>query len=197
MEFATSIQRWILEDAHSTWLLFVGIILLSYLLEDLAIVTAAAMSSSDTLSMPLAILAIFLGIASGDLGLYWLGKLARKGRRLRFWLLKNQRSRAIQRRLVHRAFGHLFIIRFIPGLRTIGFSLSGFINVPFWVFTSAVLMATALWTGVVFGALYQLGSISIVQQHAPLFIASGLIIMWLVNRALKMNFKRGAHVATK
>lgn len=197
MEFVTSIQHGLLNGSHSTALLMVGIVILSYLLEDVAIVTAAAMSSNDLLPTHLALLAIFLGIATGDLGLYWLGRMARKVRAMRFRLVKKQKFRAIQKRLLKRAFVHLFIIRFVPGLRTVGYSVSGFIAVPVWIFTAAVLLASVLWTSIIFGALHKLGSINVVQQNMLLFVLSAAVLMWLVNKTLQSYFKREAYSATK
>ncbi len=60
--------------------------------------------------------------------------------------------------LISQTFINLFTIRFIPGLRTVGYTLSGYVALPLRLFTAAVLMATALWTVVVFFAIYQLGS---------------------------------------
>lgn len=197
MEFVTSIQHGLLNGSHSTALLMVGIVILSYLLEDVAIVTAAAMSSNDLLPTHLALLAIFLGISTGDLGLYWLGRMARKVRAMRFRLVKKQKFRAIQKRLLKGAFVHLFIIRFVPGLRTVGYSVSGFIAVPVWIFTAAVLLASVLWTSIIFGTLHKLGSIDVVQQNMLLFVLSAAVIMWLVNKTLQSYFRREAYSATK
>ncbi|MCX9561978.1 DedA family protein, partial [Vibrio cholerae] len=79
-------------------------------------------------------------------------------RAMRYRLLTNPYFRQVRRRLLARPFINLFTIRFIPGLRTVGYTLSGYVALPLRLFTAAVLMATALWTVVVFFAIYQLGS---------------------------------------
>lgn len=56
-------------------LVLAGLILLStYLLEDAAIISAALISIDGFLSPELAFLALFIGIFTGDFGLYGLGR---------------------------------------------------------------------------------------------------------------------------
>ncbi|EGR2448442.1 DedA family protein [Vibrio cholerae] len=138
--------------------MFLGIVVLSYLLEDVAIVMAAGLASQQLTPMPFALLAIFIGIATGDIALYYLGRYSRYFRAMRYRLLTNPYFRQVRRRLLARPFINLFTIRFIPGLRTVGYTLSGYVALPLRLFTAAVLMATALWTVVVFFVIYQLGS---------------------------------------
>ncbi|MCW8356193.1 hypothetical protein N5P32_09900 [Marinomonas pontica] len=120
------LQAWLTSGNTSLTLLCVGIVLLSYLLEDLAIATAATVSVQGHLSPSLALLSIFIGIASGDVGLYLLGRYARNVRWLRYRALTHTSFNVVREKLTQRAFANLFLIRFIPGLRTIGFTLSGF-----------------------------------------------------------------------
>ena len=78
-----------------------------------------------------------------------------------------------------------------------GYSVSGFIAVPVWIFTAAVLLASALWASIIFGALHKLGSIDVVQQNMLLFVLSAAVIMWLVNKTVQSYFRREAYSATK
>ncbi|HAS3611896.1 TPA: DedA family protein [Vibrio cholerae] len=153
-----ALGQWISVHSDSPIWLFIGIVLLSYLLEDVAIVTAAGLASQHITSLPLALMAVFVGIATGDVALYYLGRYCRYFRTVRYRLLTNPYFRQVRRRLLARPFINLFTIRFIPGLRTVGYTLSGYVALPLRLFTAAVLMATALWTVVVFFAIYQLGS---------------------------------------
>lgn len=149
----------------SPLMLFVGVILLSYLLEDAAIAFSAYAALEQALSLPLALAAIFIGIASGDLALYGLGRYAHRYRKLRAWLLTNKRFRQLRYLLVSHPILNIFFIRFVPGLRTIGYCLSGFFRIPVAQFSLAVCLATALWTALVFVCVYQLGSISWIQER--------------------------------
>ncbi|WP_235862228.1 DedA family protein [Vibrio spartinae] len=172
---------------------FVAIILLSYLLEDVAIVTAAGLATQQLMSPEMALLAIFVGIVTGDIALYCLGKYGRRVRALRYRALTNKSFRFLRRRLHQGAVFNLFIIRFIPGLRTMGFTLSGFFSVPFPVFFSAVMAATALWTLCVFFVLYSLGSSAWLQVSGYQWVVVPLAILalFLINRVLNKSLLRG------
>ncbi len=164
--------------------LFLSIILLSYLLEDLAIITAALLAADHTLSPFVALLAIFIGIASGDIGLYGLGMLAAKWRGLRYRLLKNRAMKTVRLRLRQKPLWNIAVIRFIPGLRTIGFTLSGLFKVPFIHYMTAVLIATALWTAIVFFCIYQIGSVSWLSDSRWKWVIApcALMLLWIINR---------------
>ncbi|MBJ7536229.1 DedA family protein [Marinomonas transparens] len=187
------LQAWLAAGHHSLGLMFVGIILLSYLLEDLAIVTAATLAAQDLMMPSFALLAIFIGIATGDLGLYALGHYGRTVRGLRYKALTNKYFKIVRKRLHQGAFWNLFLIRFIPGLRTVGFTLSGFFSIPLTVFLVSVLCATALWTGLVFTIIFYLGSSAWLQasQYQWVMIPLAFGVLFIANRAVNKSFSRG------
>ncbi|MHA2742583.1 DedA family protein [Vibrio harveyi] len=199
MSEVATLEAWLYQGNVPLSMLFLGVVLLSYLLEDLAIVTAATLAVEQVMPTPLALLAIFTGIATGDIGLYWLGKLAQKVRFFRYRLLRYQRARRVRRTLHHKAFITLFIVRFIPGLRTVGFTLSGFLDVPKMKFLIAVLSATSLWTALIFGSFFQLGSMQWLQQHQinRLLIPIGLVVMLLLNKLISKTLLRNTYGATR
>ncbi|MCG9579983.1 DedA family protein [Vibrio tubiashii] len=194
-ELAATIEAWLFQDNVSVTMLFIGIVLLSYLLEDLAIVTAATLAVEQLMPTSVALMAIFVGISTGDLGLYLMGKAAQKVRFLRYRLFRYQRARSMQRKLHQQAFMTLFIVRFIPGLRTIGFTLSGFLDVPKIKFFIAVLTATGLWTALVFGSFFQLGNAQWLQdsQVSWLLIPLGLCLMLLLNKLITKTLLRDTY----
>ncbi|MET2972655.1 DedA family protein [Vibrio harveyi] len=199
MSEVATLEAWLYQGNVPLSMLFLGVVLLSYLLEDLAIVTAATLAVEQVMPTPLALLAIFTGIATGDIGLYWLGKLAQKVRFFRYRLLRYQRARRVRRTLHHKAFITLFTVRFIPGLRTVGFTLSGFLDVPKMKFLIAVLSATSLWTALIFGSFFQLGSMQWLQQHQinTLLIPIGLVVMLLLNKLISKTLLRNTYGATR
>ncbi|EKO3811465.1 DedA family protein [Vibrio harveyi] len=199
MSEVATLEAWLYQGNVPLSMLFLGIVLLSYLLEDLAIVTAATLAVEQVMPTPLALLAIFTGIATGDIGLYWLGKLAQKVRFFRYRLLRYQRARRVRRTLHRKAFITLFIVRFIPGLRTVGFTLSGFLDVPKMKFLIAVLSATSLWTALIFGSFFQLGSMQWLQQHQinTLLIPIGLVVMLLLNKLISKTLLRNTYGETR
>lgn len=173
--------------------LFFAVILLSYLLEDLAIVTASVAAAQGVMPVPLALGAIFVGIATGDIGLYALGLWARRWRILRGFLLTKPSVRMIRRKLRAHAFGNLFLIRFVPGLRFVGFCLSGFFRVGLKPFLSAVFLATALWTALIFVLVYQLGGIDWINHHLNWgLIPVALLLLIAVNRVAGGKLKEKA-----
>lgn len=170
--------------------LFFSIILLSYLLEDLAIITAAVAASQDVIPLSLAIIAVFIGIATGDILLYFLGCWARKWRLLRGFLLTKPSIKLIRTQLKRNTVSNLFIIRFIPGLRFLGFCLSGFFQIKFTFFLLSVFFATTLWTTVIFTLVYQLGEINWVHQNISwALIPIMLIILIAINRIARRKLK--------
>ncbi|KHA62041.1 membrane protein [Vibrio variabilis] len=195
IDFATTMEAWLFQDNLSLSMLFVGVVLLSYLLEDLAIITAATLSVEHIMPPSLALAAIFIGISSGDMGLYLLGKLAKKVAWFRYRLLRYHRARKLRRTLHQQAFKTLFIVRFVPGLRTVGFTLSGFLDVPKVTFLLAVITATGLWTLLVFSSFFQLGNAAWLQesQGAWLLIPAGLCLMLLINKLITRTFLRDAY----
>mgnify|MGYP000421307412 CR=1 FL=1 len=193
MPFVEYIQTLLTTSSESPAILFIGVILLSYLLEDLAIITAAGLASQELMSPPLALTSIFVGIASGDLGLYYLGKYCQYFRVIRLKALTNRHFRSLRNKLRQRAFLNLFIIRFIPGVRTIGFTLSGFFLVPIPLFLTAVLSATAVWTCVVFSTFYYVGSSTWLQgsAHQWVLIPAAVLLLLITNKLLNKSFSRG------
>jgi membrane protein DedA with SNARE-associated domain len=189
----TELQAFLAGGQSSTSLLFFGIILLSYLLEDLAIVTAATLAAQGSLQPSIALLAIFVGISTGDLGLYFLGRYGRKIRFLRYKALTNPYFKVVRTRLHRGAFMNLFIIRFLPGLRSVGFTMSGFFSISLPLFLCAVLSATALWTIIVFSVVYFLGSQAWLQatQYQWLLIPIAIALLFIVNRILNKSLSKG------
>jgi membrane protein DedA with SNARE-associated domain len=189
----TELQNLLLLGELSSLLLFSGIILLSYLLEDLAIVTAGTLASQDSISPLMALLAIFIGIASGDLALYCLGRYGRKIRFLRYKALTNPYFKILRTRLHQNAFINIFVIRFVPGLRSIGFTLSGFFSIQLSLFLCAVVSATAIWTTLVFGIIYYLGSQAWLQtaHYQWLLIPFAIGVLFFVNRILNYSLFKG------
>lgn len=193
MGITESIQVFLNSGEQPVGWLMLAIIALSYLLEDLAIVTAAGLAVQKVMPPELALLAIFIGIATGDLALYYLGHSGRYFRGVRYKALTNRHFRALHHRLHKNAFMNLFIIRFIPGLRTVGFTLSGFFSVSIPVFLAAVLSATAIWTCLVFSIIYYLGSSAWLQatQYQWAVIPCAVLLLITANRLLNRTYSRG------
>ncbi len=191
-DLVANIQEALFTSHSSELSIFMGIILLSYLLEDLAIVTAASLSAQEMVTPMIGLLAAFIGIASGDLGLYFLGRLSTRFRLLRYKTLTNAHLRYLRKKLKSNPMLNLFIIRFIPGLRTIGFTLSGVFHIRVLTFLTAVMSATAVWTALVFPSVYFLGSSSWIKasEHQWLLIPIMTLVLFATNRIAKKKISK-------
>ncbi len=168
---------------------------MSYLLEDVALVAAAVLAANGSLPLQFAILAVVVGIATGDLALYYLGAWSSSWRGFRYAILTNKRMRSVRRRLQRNTTTNIFIIRFIPGIRTLGYALCGIFRVHPLRFLTAILAATAVWTSVVFTMVYQLGSQAWVQASAYkwwLIPIAGLILV-ISNCAVKRRLQHPSY----
>lgn len=185
-------QQLISVEGSPIWLIMVGIILLSYLLEDVAIVTAASLSAQEALAPSHALIAIMFGIISGDAGLYLLGVYAKKIRFLRYRIYHNKYFSPLRNRFQKGVFLNLCVIRFIPGLRTAGYTLSGFFSVSFRLFLTSAILSTTLWVALVFSLIYQLGSSAWVQaaQYQWMLILVAAACLYAVNRFVRYSISR-------
>ena len=134
------------------------ILLGSYVLEDAAIVSAALLSADGLISVELAYLALFLGIFSGDLGLYFIGTQLKRipwlGRKLDLdavdraggWLNRNMTTAVL-------------MVRVVPGLRLPTYVACGYFHLSTIRFFCLVLVASLIWTGVLFFSFYLVGEL--------------------------------------
>ncbi|MGI9279663.1 MAG: DedA family protein [Endozoicomonas sp.] len=149
------LEYW-LDYIQHPWLLALLILLGSYILEDAAIVFAALLSADGVISSQLAFLALFIGIFTGDLGLYGLGVLSRKVERLSRLLDVSSVERA-GTWLENRMSATILSVRIIPGLRFPVYTACGFFKLSFLKFLFLVLIASIAWTAFLFSGFYAVG----------------------------------------
>ena len=129
----------------------------TYLLEDAAIITGALLSADGLISSELAFMALFIGIFTGDLGLYGLGVFLTRFR----WLQRLFDLKAVERAgvwLKKRMTFTVLFVRIIPGMRLPVYTACGSFGLSFFKFSMLVFVASLLWTGFIFFGLYSLGS---------------------------------------
>ena len=142
----------------SPLLLFCALIVIAWIWEDATVICGALLASDEYLNVPLAVLAVFIGICSGDLALYFLGRAALRLRWLRKRILLNPKSRALRKKFRRRTFSNILFIRFVPGLRTVGFTLCGLWKINLGRFMLAMSVAGTIWIAIVFSLVYRVGS---------------------------------------
>lgn len=168
--------------AQNPWWVFFGVLTFSWLWEDGALISGALLASDGAIHPILGALAVLLGICSGDAGLYYLGLLAKRVRYLRARLYKKKNFRQMRYKFSEKTFSNILIIRFIPGLRTIGFSFCGFVGVKFYRFMIAMTLAGVVWVGLLYSLIYLLGSSEwFVDSHWKWSFALVAVVLFCVN----------------
>ena len=172
--------------SNNPYAIALGIILISYLLEDAAIVAAALLSVEGTLPTHLGIIAVFIGIASGDIGLFYIGRYSHKFHWVQQKLVHTKVIK-IQKKLQKNAFLNVFLIRFLPGLRGTGYLVCGALHIRPSTFFISVGLATLLWSVIIYTSIFALGDALWVESSlwrwvlAPTLIIAIILINKLIN----------------
>lgn len=117
-------------------LLFVAIVVATFILEDPATIAVGVLLAKGLVSWPFALVALGAGIFLGDVGLYGLGRGVRAGLfRKRTWTYLPTKF-------------DLVLARFVPGLRTLTFGAAGFFHFPFGSYLLITFPSTIVWTGI-------------------------------------------------
>lgn len=157
-----------------------AVIVIAWIWEDASLISGALLAADERLYVSWALLAVFVGICSGDLALYYLGRLAHRWRPIRKWILTNPNSRTMSRRFRRSTVTNIFIIRFIPGLRTIGFTMCGLWRISFQRFFIAMATAGVFWIAVIFTLVYQLGTSTFLEDSHWKWSLIGFAVLLLV-----------------
>lgn len=156
--------------------IILAIVVMTFVMEDLATAGAAMLAAAGTISPPVAALSLFIGIFLGDLSLYALGAYARKHP----WTLKRIGEDRLSRGqdwLRQRYVSALIAARCLPGMRLPTFTASGFLSMPFGTFFAVMLVAGIAWTAVIFTLVYSSG-IAISEALGPWrWIAAATLIV--------------------
>lgn len=191
MEFSQITADLVGYSENSPWLLFLLIIGATFILEDAATIGAALLAADGVISAELAISALFIGIAIGDLGLYGLGRYAATHPKARAWI-EGKRGQNIADWAQSRTWSMVFASRFVPGMRLPTYVGAGFLKAPFIQFTLAVLAATALWTVVLFSIVFFLGE-HVLNELGPWKWAVGaalIALIFFIERHMASKAKR-------
>ena len=178
-------------STQPTWI-FVGIILASYVLEDIAIVGAAILAVDQLISVPLAGSAIMIGIISGDIGLYTMGYIVQKHPGLKQWLVNKDSQNKFTTILDSNLIKNILFIRFVPGLRFVCYTSCGLFNVNFKYYVLGISLATSLWVMLVFTVVFQLGS-NVWTEHSQwkwLLVPLAMVVLYFSNRQCMRNLKQ-------
>ena len=126
-----------------------AIIIGTFILEDAATVIAATQVEAGAIRPALALVALYLGIVLGDLGLYGVGRVATLSPMINR-LVSAERHAQGRRWLADRVFRVVLVSRFIPGARLPTYTACGFLRASFSRFALAAIIATSIWTSLLF-----------------------------------------------
>ncbi|MDE2199440.1 MAG: VTT domain-containing protein [Rhodospirillales bacterium] len=180
---AASVAALLVAAGKSQLVQGVAIALGTFVLEDAATVLAAMRVQEGAVAMPVALLALYFGVALGDVGLYGLGMLARRLP----WaarLVPEARAAAGQAWLRGRVFKLVLASRFLPGTRLPAYTACGFLRASFREFALAAVLATLVWTTLLFGVSLRVGQFLIDHLGAWRWAGAGgfAIALILVGR---------------
>ncbi len=169
---------------HDSALQAAIIILGTFVLEDAATVLAAMQAQAGAISLPLALGSLYAGIVLGDLGLYGLGALSGKVPMIARWI-SPARKRVGRDWLGDKVFQVVFVSRFVPGARLPTYTACGFLHAGLGRFALAAIVATLIWTSLLFGVSLKVGAL--LMQYLGAWRWAGavgfVVVLILIGRA--------------
>ena len=134
------------------------IVLGTFVLEDAATVFAAMDVQVGRVPLIVGLGSLYVGIVLGDVGLYGLGHLAGRVGWARRWV-PQEKARSSRDWIQSNLVRTVFISRFLPGARLPTYTACGFLGVDLGRFTLAAVGATLIWTSLLFGVSFRVGSL--------------------------------------
>ncbi len=176
-----------------------AIIFATFILEDAATILAGMQAADGSLSIPLALGSLYVGIVLGDLGLYGLGRVAAYVP----WvarMLPPARTEMVRAWLRGRVFRVVLVSRFLPGVRLPTYTTCGFLGASLRQFTLATMIATLFWTSALFAVSTRAGQFlmdhfGIWRWAGALGLIVAVILVGGVARYLRGQFgkRRSSH----
>ena len=133
-----------------------AIIVSTFILEDAATVLVGVMAADGTLPAPVGLASLYAGIVLGDFGLYLLGRLTVSHSWARRHV-SHERLDPLRGLLQSQLIAAVVCTRFLPGARLPTYMACGLFGVSFSRFALSVVIATAVWTSLLFSASYVFG----------------------------------------
>lgn len=190
----TLYEAFLLVPHHPVYLIG-GLVLISFLVEDVAAAAGVALATAGSLTWSESFLAVWFGIAIGDLLLYAAGYFSRQMPILKRRFVdgvtidgaKTQKSRLA---------GTVFVARVVPGLRLVSYVYLGLKQVNFLNFTLLVMIAVLIWTASLYAGSIYLGEFIAMSLPIPKVLAVSLPLLSLAIITLIFSWiKRKWHTA--
>jgi membrane protein DedA with SNARE-associated domain len=147
--FVTAVLR------HPVFQVF-SVIGATFILEDAATVVTAMQVQDGAMSLQIGLFSLYAGIVLGDLGLYGVGRLAASVPWLERFI--PARRRDMGRDWLNGRLARVILVsRFLPGLRLPTYTTCGFLRTSFLIFALTAIVATLIWTSLLFFISMKLG----------------------------------------
>ncbi len=174
----------------STTLTGIAIVTATFVLEDPTTVLVGVLSAGNVVSVPTALISLYLGIVLRVLALHGLGSLARTHPRLAQYV-EHERVIPVKSWFEKRYALTIFSVRFIPGLRLPTYTASGFFRMPFGTFLATAIGATLVWATVLFSASFWFGNLTSEWVGWTRWAIAGvfLLILFFVGRHNMLSFR--------
>jgi len=148
-------------EGFALFILLALIAATTLLSEDLAAIGAGLMVARGSLDFEMALLAAFVGILSGDIGLYMAGRIL--GARIVSlppfsWMIDKQRLERGTAWFRKEGAKVVLASRVIPGSRFPTYVAAGVLKAPFWKFMGVFLIGTVIWTPFIVGISTLMGN---------------------------------------
>ena len=155
-DLAHVFPAWLTITGHEPAVQGLMIVLGTFVLEDAATILAAMDVQVGQVTLAVALVALYLGIVLGDLGLYGLGKLAAATPLARRWA-PPERFAHSRKWIRSHVFTVVLISRFLPGARLPTYTACGYLGADFRRFATAAIVATLIWTTLLFSVSLRIG----------------------------------------
>lgn len=178
-----SISDFIGGSVDSTLLMALAIILCAFLIEDVTIVIVGVLAADSLISIPLALISLYIGIIIGDIVLYSTGWLARTHPRLAHYI-DHDFTAPFRYWLEHSYAFKVFSGHFVPGLRFTTFVSSGFFRFSLSTYIPMAIAGGLILEVILFSVSYWFGSITTGWvSHARWGIAGiFLLVLFFIGR---------------
>ena len=148
------LRAWLISAGHDPLAQAVLIVCGTFVLEDATTVLTAMSVQTGAVDPVLALGALYAGVVLGDLGLYGLGQAAARLKLARRWTPSVQIGREWLRTNLGKA---VFVSRFLPGARLPTYTACGFFGAGFRHFALVAILATLIWTSLLFMVSLRVG----------------------------------------
>jgi len=168
----------------------IAIFFLTFVHEDAAIVAAGFAKVERGLPLVYAFLPVYLGIVSGDLFIYSLGRLAQTNKWLRSKIIGNKVEKLgawIEKNLVR----ILVMCRITPGLLFPTFVACGWFRIPFWRFATVSIVAGAVYSSIMLTIMILFGDLVLYKLgYRAWGLIVAVVVIYAIRNSLKSNWSK-------